>query len=175
MKIWTILKGFWTHTKKKLVENQMHNESGMLWAALVRVASNGFTSVLVPNTQCVLAGIPTHCEPQGFYCVCKAFCPQGSIPISLWEVIILSHSHSPAPKCQANIFLDNIVLKCLVLKIDIWVADLSDIKKKFNEFVLGLVQKLWSFWNDPTHTSDSLNYVFVHNRILSTDDYKSKY
>lgn len=151
MKIWSILKGFWTHTKKKLVENQMHNESGMLWAALVRVASNGFTSVLVPNTQCVLAGIPTHCEPQGFYCVCKVFCSQGSIPISLWEVTILSHSHSPAPKCQANIFLDNIVLKCLVLKIDIWVADLSDIKK--NQWIcLGVSTEALKFLKWPyTH------------------------
>lgn len=129
MKIWTILKGFWTHTKNKLVENQMHNESGMLSVALVRVASNGFTSVLVPNTQCVLAGMPTHCEPQGFYCVCKVFCPQGSIPVSLWEVTILSHSHSPAPKCQVNIFLIILFWNVWFWKLTFWLLTWVILKK----------------------------------------------
>lgn len=150
------------------------NESGVLPEALVRVASSDFTSVSVSNTQCVQAGMPTHCEPKGFCCVCKVFCPQGSITISLWEVTILSHSHSPAPKCQANIFL-------IILSWNVWFWKLIFglltwmIFKKFNEFGLGLVEKLWSFWNDPTHTSDGLNYVSVHCRILSIGGYKSKY
>lgn len=129
MKIWTILKGFWTHTKNKLVENQMHHESGMLSAALVQVASNGFTSVLVSNTQCVLAGMPTHCEPQGFYCVCKVFYPQGSISVSLWEVTILSHSHSPAHKCKLTYFWIILSWNVWFWKLTFWLLTWVILKK----------------------------------------------
>lgn len=151
MKIWTILKGFWIHTKNKLVENQMRNESGLLPAAFVQVASSDFTSILVPNTQCVQAGMPTRCEPQGFYCVCKVFCPQGSIPVSLWEVTILYYSHSPAPKCQANKFLIilswNVCFWKLIFGMLTWV-----ILKRFNEFWLGVRREALKFLKWPyTH------------------------
>lgn len=60
-------------------------------------------------------------------------------------------------------------------KIAIWVADMSFTEKLFNEFWLGIGDRISNnFWNGPKQISAILYCVFMQSSVLSRDDYKTK-